>query len=232
MQRAFTINLDMNMSAKFFILGKSNYALSIILDILSLNQYKGKVIVVKNIPDSENSSQGFPYKIPEINIEEIWKDDFVFEDELQCIIGSLGKSRKKIFEEFNRNCNISSPNYFNIIHPSAVVASSVSIGKGVHVSPLSVIAPFARMENFVCINRNVSIGHHTILKEFATVNPGATIAGLCEINEGAVVGAGATIIDKVKIGKGSIIGAGSLVVKDIPEGVVAFGNPAKVIREI
>lgn len=46
------------------------------------------------------------------------------------------------------------------------------------------------------------------------------------------IGAGATILPGVTIGDNSVIGAGSLVTKDIPSGVVAVGNPCKVIREI
>ena len=46
------------------------------------------------------------------------------------------------------------------------------------------------------------------------------------------IGANATILAGVHIGDGSIIGAGSVVTKDIPENVIAAGNPCKVIREI
>lgn len=46
------------------------------------------------------------------------------------------------------------------------------------------------------------------------------------------IGAGATVLPGVTIGDNSVIGAGSLVTKDIPSGVVAVGNPCRVIREI
>ena len=46
------------------------------------------------------------------------------------------------------------------------------------------------------------------------------------------IGGNVTIVGGVKIGDGSIIGAGSVVTKDIPANVIAFGNPARVIREI
>ena len=42
---------------------------------------------------------------------------------------------------------------------------------------------------------------------------------------------GSNIIDNVKIGKNVIIGAGSLVTKDIPDDVVAYGNPCKIVRK-
>lgn len=46
------------------------------------------------------------------------------------------------------------------------------------------------------------------------------------------IGAGAIILPGVSIGDGSVIGAGSVVTKDIPSGVVAVGNPCRILREI
>ena len=56
--------------------------------------------------------------------------------------------------------------------------------------------------------------------------------GKVTIGNNVWIGGGVTILGGVKIGANSVIGAGSVVVKDIPEGVVAVGNPAKAIRKI
>ena len=53
-----------------------------------------------------------------------------------------------------------------------------------------------------------------------------------EIGDNVWIGGGVSIIGGVKIGKNSIIGAGSVVTKDIPEGVLAVGNPCRVVRKI
>lgn len=52
------------------------------------------------------------------------------------------------------------------------------------------------------------------------------------IEENVWIGAGSIILPGVRIGKNSVIGAGSVVTKDIPENVVAVGNPCRVLREI
>ena len=52
------------------------------------------------------------------------------------------------------------------------------------------------------------------------------------IGENAWIGAGVIIMPGVHIGKNTIIGAGSVVTKDIPDNVVAVGNPCKVLREV
>ena len=50
--------------------------------------------------------------------------------------------------------------------------------------------------------------------------------------KGAKIGANATILPGVKVGENALVGAGSVVVKDVPEGKVVAGNPARVIRDI
>lgn len=52
------------------------------------------------------------------------------------------------------------------------------------------------------------------------------------IGENVWIGANATVLSGVTIGKNSVIGAGSVVTKDIPENVVAVGNPCRVLRAI
>jgi maltose O-acetyltransferase len=53
-----------------------------------------------------------------------------------------------------------------------------------------------------------------------------------EIGSDVWVGGGALILPGVRIGSRTVIGAGSVVTRDIPEGVLAAGNPCRVIREI
>ena len=52
------------------------------------------------------------------------------------------------------------------------------------------------------------------------------------IGENAWIGAGAILLPGVHIGSNTVIGAGSVVTRDIPDGVVAVGNPCRVLREV
>ena len=52
------------------------------------------------------------------------------------------------------------------------------------------------------------------------------------IGENVLIGANTVIVPGVTIGKNTIIGAGSIVTKDIPENVIAVGNPCRVLREV
>ncbi len=52
------------------------------------------------------------------------------------------------------------------------------------------------------------------------------------IGENAWIGAGVVIVPGVSVGRNAVIGAGSVVTKDIPDGVVAAGNPCRILREV
>lgn len=72
---------------------------------------------------------------------------------------------------------------------------------------------------------DVDIGAHV------TVGHGAILHG-CSIGDGTLIGMGSTVLNGAKIGKHCLIGAGSLVTQNavIPDGCMAFGRPAKVVR--
>lgn len=75
---------------------------------------------------------------------------------------------------------------------------------------------------------------------YATTHPlnaverasGSELCAAITIGDDCWIGGGAIILAGVTIGAGTVIGAGSLVNKDIPAGVVAAGNPCKVIKTI
>ena len=90
----------------------------------------------------------------------------------------------------------------------------------------------------------ISIGKHALLGpkiglycamhpyDVEARNNGIEKSKSIEIAEGAWLGGRVTVLPNVKIGKNSVIGAGSVVTKDIPDNVVAVGNPCRVIRQI
>ena len=52
------------------------------------------------------------------------------------------------------------------------------------------------------------------------------------IGENTWIGAGVIIVPGVRIGSNAVIGAGSIVTKDIPNNVVAVGNPCRILRNV
>ena len=68
--------------------------------------------------------------------------------------------------------------------------------------------------------------------DFVKRAEGLEIAKPIVIGDDVWIGGGVTVLPGVTIGRGTVIGAKSLVTKDIPENVVAFGNPCRVIKKI
>lgn len=141
-------------------------------------------------------------------------------------------SKQRVFEEFQSCCSLRRTNYPDLVHPTCFISKTVKTGGGLVMEPLSVISAHTTLGFGITIRRGVTIGHHSFIGDFTSINPGVTIGGMTRIGEGVTIGIGAVVLDKVEIGAGAFIGAGSLVTRDIPPGVLAYGSPCKVVREI
>jgi acetyltransferase-like isoleucine patch superfamily enzyme len=125
---------------------------------------------------------------------------------------------------------------------NVVIREQCAIGDDVCVWSNSVVDYGCRIGDRVKIHSNCYVAQFTEIGPDAFLAPGVTIAndlypgqrasadlmsGPC-IGAGAQIGVNVTILPYVRIGAGSLIGAGATVARDIPDGAVAFGNPATV----
>lgn len=147
------------------------------------------------------------------------------------MIVSIGvnRVRKMIVERLQ--AADSSVEFATAIHPSAVVSPSARIGEGTVVMAGAVINADAVIGKHCIVNTGATIDHDVVLEDYVHVAPGVNISGGTHVGEGTWIGVGSCVIQCQNIGKWSFIGAGSVVVKDVPDGVVAYGNPCKVVRE-
>jgi sugar O-acyltransferase (sialic acid O-acetyltransferase NeuD family) len=120
----------------------------------------------------------------------------------------------------------------NAVHPSAVIQGNVSIGTGNLVCAGAILITGTRVEDDVVINTGSTIDHDSLLETGAQVASGVTTSGCVTIRQGAFVGAGAILGPGVTVGERAIVGAGSLVLQDIPPGVLAYGAPCRVVRQL
>jgi sugar O-acyltransferase (sialic acid O-acetyltransferase NeuD family) len=209
------------LSNELTILGLSEATMSMILDILESNGNYTKISVINNLKRTAD--------------KEYLRNGFEFEDLFdlnkisgQFVIGTgQPKNRKKVRNVFDQ---IRDDQFIKLVNKSADLSSTVKLGKGIIINSLTCIAAHTAIGDFSFINRGCTIGHHTNLEKYVTINPGVNIAGNVSIGEGSLIGLGSNVIDGIKIGSNSIIGAGSVVTKDIPDNVVAYGSPCKIIR--
>ena len=117
----------------------------------------------------------------------------------------------------------------NVIHPSAHLSRFVKLGEGVTILAGATVNPGSVIEDNVCVNTAASIDHDNHLGKGSHVFPNATLAGDVRVEDFAYVGSGAVVKPGVVIHKYSYVGAGAVVLKDVPEGAIVAGVPAKEV---
>ncbi len=126
------------------------------------------------------------------------------------------------------------------VHETAVIIGDVFIEEGVYIGPnASIRGDFGR----VVIKKNANIQDccvchsfpniDVIVEENGHIGHSAILHG-CHVKYNAMVGMGSVVMDEAVIGENAVIGASSLVPSkmQIPDNHLAFGNPAKVRREL
>jgi UDP-perosamine 4-acetyltransferase len=120
----------------------------------------------------------------------------------------------------------------SVVGPGAIVSTSVRIGAGAAVLPGAVVNVDSVLGDFAIVNTNANIDHDGVIGRAAHIGPGASLAGEVRVGARTFVATGSAVIPQRKIGNDTIVGAGSVVVRDLPDGVIAFGNPAVVRRRL
>jgi sugar O-acyltransferase (sialic acid O-acetyltransferase NeuD family) len=213
------------MSDKIQILGLSEYYPAVLLDILKDLGYKDFTF----FPNLEVSfCPYFPLKDFEYQI----RDKESKPDKKKAIVLGVSNPGNKyvVFKHFQKLHSLALEDLTTFIHNSSYFPNSSKIGKGVFIEQNCTLSSQTLLGDAISIKRGVTIGHHCKIGSWVDINPGVTISGKVNIGIGTMIGSGATLIDGISIGNNTIIGAGSVVTKDMPSGVIAYGNPCKVIK--
>lgn len=146
--------------------------------------------------------------------------------------------------------------YDTVIHPFSVIETDVRIGNNCQIGPFVRLRSGTKIDNDVEIGNftevsRTKIGSKTLMKHFSflgdsqvgmNVNIGAGVVtanfdgkekNVTKIEDGAFIGSDAVLIAPVRVGKKAVIGAGSVVTrrKNIPDGSIALGVPAKILSK-
>lgn len=122
--------------------------------------------------------------------------------------------------------------WISLTHPSAIVCETSTIGEGSVVMHGAIIQTDVQIGRHCIVNTAASIDHDCKIGDYTHIAPRATLCGGVTVGECSWIGAGAVVIPGVTIGHNVVIGAGAVVIRDIPDSVVAYGNPCQVVRKL
>lgn len=137
-----------------------------------------------------------------------------------------------------RNCEIGEGtkiwNFVNLygcqIGRDSMIGCFVEIQEDVRIGDRTRVQSHTFICDLVTIGNDVFVGHGVMFIN-DTMPPQADRSQwkATRIEDGASIGSNATLLP-VRIGRGAVIGAGAVVTKDVPDGAIVAGNPARVLR--
>lgn len=150
--------------------------------------------------------------------------------EIEAAYCPIGSNKLRVsFLEMARSIGLKTPNY---IHPNVIIAPEVTIAdEGVYILQCTQIMPYVTIDKDVMISSGSNIIHHSHLMQGVFVSNGVNLGANVCAKKFAYIGMGSTVMTGVnELGEDCLIGAGAVVIRDVPDGAVMAGVPAKVIK--
>ncbi len=120
--------------------------------------------------------------------------------------------------------------YATIVHPSAAVSPSSSVGHGSVLLAHITLTAAVTVGAHVAIMPHVTLTHDDVVDDFATIASGVCLGGGVRVHKAAYLGAGALVGENRTVGAFSLVGMGAVVTHDVPTREVWAGVPARRLR--
>jgi len=163
--------------------------------------------------------------------EEIFNNKVISLD--NCVENSkvtIATGEPEVREKLATKCKEKGLKLATIVSSYSFISKSVTLGDGVIVAPFASIQADATVSSNVAINTQAIIGHNCSILDHAVISSQVNLGGASIVGSKSYIGMAAIIREKVLVGNSSIVGMGSVVYKDIPDEVIALGNPSRVSR--
>jgi len=118
--------------------------------------------------------------------------------------------------------------FLTLVHPTAIVAPTASIGPGSIVCPYAIVSDTATVGRFSLLNYHSSLGHDASVGDYAVLSPYATLGGGGSICEDVFMGMHSSVGPGKRIGARSKVSANSVALADAPPNSIIFGVPGRI----
>ena len=172
----------------------------------------------------------------EINLERLRSRKIPFLGTISQLIGNqerpayvIGIGSPRVRKMLANRLDAAGFSAATLVHPDASIGSQTLVGEGSVILEGARITTNVTLGRHVHINPNVTIGHDSVIEDFVSMNPASSVSGDCHVGEGALIGVQGVVLNQLSIGAWSVVGGSACAVRDVPEGSIVVGVPAKEI---
>jgi len=145
----------------------------------------------------------------------------------QLLMGIANSRNRAIRLQIDRRLALPAEAWAVFAHRDATVSSRAELGAGCILYPGVRVATNARLGRNVVVYYNSVIHHDAMLGDGVTVCAGVQVAGTVKVGEGSYLGVGCVVRDGITIGREALVGMGAVVTRDVPDGAIVKGSPAR-----
>ncbi|HNZ81608.1 MAG TPA: sugar O-acyltransferase [Bacteroidales bacterium] len=180
------------------------------------------------INDYEQSVSGYPVLGGTGDLQDILRrhPDYY----LMWAIHTIG--RNYLIEKVFNKANIPAERLATIVHPSAFVAPTAHLEPGVFVMSNCYVGPSAHIGLCCMLMANSLVAHDTRVGPLCHFSAGSITGSYNTIGKCSSIAYGTVVLEKKNIGNFAVAGASSLVTKDIPDGEIHIGIPARFMKKV
>nr|WP_300383511.1 acetyltransferase [Clostridium sp.] len=211
------------MNKKLLLIGGGGHCKSVIDSILAMEYYSEIGIIDKN-SNIGNNILGIPIIGCDNDLLKLYESGY---NNAFVTVGSIGNpsTRIRLFHDIKKiGFNIP-----NIIDPTSSISKHITLEEGIYIGKNAVINAGSYIKISSIINTGSIIEHDCFIGEFSHISPGSVLCGGVHIGDNTHIGAKSVIRQQINVGNNTIIGIGSVVLKNIPDNVIAYGNPCKEV---